>query len=65
MFETIGKTILWTFLLIGMPIILLALIFTLGAIAPVVGIIMLLFLPAIIIGIVIGRKSTDKDKGAE
>lgn len=62
MLETIGKTILWTFILIGAPLILLALIFTIGAAAPIIGLIMLLCLPAIIIGIVIGRKSKDNEE---
>ena len=64
MLETIGKTVLWTFILIGAPVLLLVAVFTIGAAAPVIGILMLLFLPAIIVGIVIGRKSSEK-KGSE
>ena len=65
MLETILKTVFWTFVFIGAPIILIALIATVGAVAPVIGFLMLLFLPAIIVGIYIGRKSSDKDKRAE
>ena len=62
MLETIGKTVLWTFILIGAPIILLVDFFTIGAVAPIIGVLALLVLPAIIVGIVIGRKSSDKEK---
>lgn len=65
MLETILKTVFWTFVFIGAPIILIALIATVGAVAPIIGFLMLLFLPAIIVGIYIGRKSSDKDKGTE
>lgn len=65
MLETILKTVFWTFVFIGAPIILIALIATVGAVAPVIGFLMLLFLPAIIVGIYIGRKSSDKDKRTE
>ena len=65
MLETILKTVFWTFVFIGAPIILIALIATVGAVAPIIGFLMLLFLPAIIVGIYIGRKSSDKDKRTE
>ena len=65
MLETILKTVFWTFVFIGAPIILIALVITVGAVAPVIGFLMLLFLPAIIVGIYIGRKSSEKDKGSE
>ncbi len=65
MLETILKTVIWTFVFIGAPIILIALVITIGAVAPVIGFLMLLFLPAIIVGICIGRKSSDKDKGVD
>lgn len=60
MLETIGKTIMWTFILIGAPVLLLVAIFTIGAAAPIIGLIMLFALPAIIVGIAIGRKSMEK-----
>ena len=61
MIETTGKTILATFLLIAAPVLLLVAIFTIGVAAPIIGILMLFCLPMIIVGIVIGRKSKEKD----
>jgi hypothetical protein len=62
MLETIGKTVLVTLTFIALPIILVAAFITIGAIAPIIGIIALFLLPAIIVGIVIGRKSMNKER---
>ena len=62
MLKTIGKTVLWTILLIAIPIILIVLLFTLGVAAPIIGVLALIFLPAIIIGVIIGHTSSQKER---
>lgn len=66
MFKSILKTVLIACLLVVLPILLLILTFTLGLALPLIGICMIVFLPMVIVGVIIGyneRKKGEKKEG--
>ncbi len=65
MFKTILKTVLISCLLVVLPILVLIFTFTLGLALPLVGICMILFLPMVVVGIMIGYNSRKKGEKKE
>lgn len=63
MLKAIGKTIGIAVGLVAIPLLLVIVGMALSIVGPIAGILLIIFLPLIIIGVVIGYNSAKKDKG--
>ena len=63
MFKAIGKTVGIAIGLVAIPLLLLVAGIALTVVGPLAGAILIVFLPLVIVGVIIGYKSAKKDKG--
>ena len=63
MFKAIGKTVGIAIGLVAIPLLLLVAGVALTVVGPLAGAILIVFLPLVIVGVIIGYKSAKKDKG--
>ncbi len=62
MIKAIFKTLGWAVGLIAIPLLLVVVGIAMSIVGPIAGLLLIIFLPIIIVGVIIGYKEAKKDK---
>lgn len=63
MFKAIGKTVFLAMALVGIPMLLIIIGIVLSVIGPIAGVLLIMFLPLVLVGVMIGYKSAKDEEG--